>query len=170
MTSIELKDAAKYFGKAVPDALERGARAGLLSAALRLKQDIVSVHIPNVRPFPPVARGTYRAGWNVRETHDGVELYNDAPHAGIVEHGVAAGSVKPGRAMLASLTEWVAMKGLADGAGATRVAFAIARNMMQTGIFANGRGLKILARAWQDAPRYIRDEINREIDNELRRL
>lgn len=164
MPTIELKDAARFFGEGLVKKMEDAALAGLLSAAQRLKQDIVTVHIPNAKPFPPVARGTYRAGWMVRETRDGAEIYNDVPHASIVEHGVAAASVKPGRAMIAALTDWVVLRGLADSSNAVGVAFAVARNLMQTGIFAGGKGLKILDRALKDAPKYIREEVQREID------
>lgn len=170
--SIELKDAARYFGKKIPDAIDRGAKAGLLSAAMRIKQDIITKHIPGAQPFPPVARGTYRAAWNVRPTSpsattDEFEVYNDAPHAPMVEYGVRAGNVKPGRAMIAGLAEWASIKGIADGPQAVRVAFAIAKSMMQTGIFG-GTGLRILEKAMADAPRYIREEVVREIERALR--
>jgi hypothetical protein len=140
----------------------------------------------------PVDRGTYRAGWHFRKTAGGADIYNAEPVALFIEHGVRAGNVKPGRAMIAALTEWVIRKrlvttvkikarGLAPAtrkqlqqddlhARATQVAWAIARGMQKRGIFNRPNpGLGIMAELNRNyLPGIIRTEVAFALSQEFK--
>jgi hypothetical protein len=170
-----LKDAGVMLedvGKEVRAAASRG----LLAAAHRTVAHIVGSIIPSL-PHPPVDRGIYRAAWRAKKDGDGAVVENLAPHAGFIEYGVRAGSVKPGRAMIDALTKWVKRRGLggrvvtssggtrhvrASDAEARSIAFAIARSMQKRGIFAP-RGLRVLERAGKMIPHFISAEVAAEM-------
>lgn len=94
--------------------LQHRVIAGLRRGALR--------GIPVVVKDTPADRGQARAGWDVAFVRDGADLFNDAPHAGILE----AGS-RPHRPPILPILRWVVRKfGLnleALAAGATRKSF-----------------------------------------------
>jgi len=129
-------------------------RRGIYSAAVLTHQEIVVRLIPGEKP-PPVDRGAYRAGWRVEMTEEGADIVNKVPQAAIIELGVRAANVKPGKAMIDALAEWARRKGLL-GKGVRRddpqlrgVAWAIATAMRKgKGIFvrAGREGLRIAER------------------------
>jgi len=97
--------------------LERGVRRGFHSAALRTVAHIQTVLIPREKR-KPVDMGIYRAAWRVviaKGSTPRVEIVNNAPHAPLIEYGVRAANVKPGRKMLDALTAWVKRKGISGG-------------------------------------------------------
>lgn len=166
---IDLKDAANFFGKEWQKKFRKAAMRGLLSAAMHGVQTIQTVIIPSRNP-PPVDKGAYRAGWRYGPTDDGAEVWDDSPVAGPIEDGVRASRVRPGRAMIQALTEWVMRKGLEpDPKKAKGVAFAIVQRMKQRGIFnQTGNGLGILREFVEKySEKYAREEIEREIRREL---
>lgn len=126
MTSITIRisdtDIAA-FREHIGHKLKVGLRRGGISAAMRTLQHIQAELIPKAMPHPPIDRGVYRAGWRV--TGDLVTtpiiIENPVPYAAIIEYGARAENVKPGRKMLAALTEWVKRKGLTNAAFAARV-------------------------------------------------
>lgn len=168
-TVIDLKDAAKFFGNEWPKRFRGAAVRGLFAAAMHGVQTIQTVIIPSRNPAP-VDKGVYRAGWQYRQLDNGAELWNDDPTAAFVEGGVRAGNVKPGRAMVAALTDWVIRKGLeSNPKKAAGVAWAIIQRMKQRGIFNQGsNGLGILAEFVEKyAEPYAKEEIEREVRREL---
>jgi hypothetical protein len=102
-------------GKGLEKAL---AKAGV-SLAMSVLEDIQTSIIPGSTPHVPVDRGIYRASWKSKgklsgDAGDGLMIYSSAPHAPFIEDGVRAENVKPGRAMIDALTEWVIRKGMVD--------------------------------------------------------
>jgi hypothetical protein len=142
------------------------ARAGLLKAANRGLQVLITEIIPSRSP-QPVDRGTYRAGWKVEVIDpDRVAIMNPEPHAVFIEFGVRAENVKIGRAMLEALSEWAKRKGLAHtNQEAVGVAWAIAKAMQKKGIFNRNRpGLRILEElVTKRIDNILKEEVAREI-------
>jgi hypothetical protein len=187
MPTFDIKLHAE-FGKYIGTKLDGAIRRGLLSTAMRVVNHIKTEVIPS-EPREPVLRGVYAAGWKAQKTDGGADVYNDVPYATIIEKGVPASSVKIGRKMIDALTEWVRMKGLvaakrpvaAGGSqfvtriryvkktsdevndDARAVAWAIAQSMKKRGIFNGGKGLRILERALLEVPRFVVEEVTREI-------
>lgn len=172
---VALKDADAFFAN-LPVELQTAAVRGLHSSALRLQSVITTVLIPSRTP-QPVDRGVYRAGWRTVLEADGATVENLEPHALFIEEGVRAENVKPGRAMLNALKEWVIRKGLAapTGIGGTRISdqeapvmrivWAIVNAQRKRGIFGHGNGLGIvreLVDVWVEI--VVQEEILREID------
>lgn len=167
---IDLKDAAKWFD-VTEKAARKAAMRGLLSAALRSVQTIITVIIPSRSP-PPVDKGGYLAGWHAVKNPEGAEFFNASYEAPFVEDGVRAENVKPGRAMIAAITEWATRKGLAADADEARsVAFAIAQNMKRLGIFNRGsKGLGIMRELVDKyLDQYVAEEVEREMAKVWRR-
>lgn len=162
-TVMDMKQAAGYFGDKLPKEIQQAVQRGLLSAAMRMLQDITLRIIPARSP-EPVNRGIYRQGWTAY-SEGGTQPYavveNTTPHAAFIEYGVR--NVKPGEKMVSALTEWVIRKNIASGKEAKRAAYAIAKSLHTNGIFNRGRGLRILEEAMTRAPQYIDEEVSREI-------
>lgn len=121
-------------------------REGLIAGAVRVQGIILNEVIP-AEERQPVDRGAYRAGFRVEPTDDGADIINTSPHAPFIEFGVRAENVKTGPAMVKALEEWVVRKGIATREEAASVAYAIAVSMKRKGIFAKGKGLRIMAKA-----------------------
>lgn len=166
--TIDLKDAAAYFGVEWITTFRSAALRGLLSTAMRGVQTIQTEIIPNI-PQAPIDKGTYLQSWRFGPTDDGAEIWNDSPEAIFIEEGVRSMNVKPGRAMIDALAAWVVRKGLADADEARSVAFAISQVMKRAGIFnRNSNGLGILKRFTdQYADQLAKEEIEREVRSEL---
>lgn len=170
---ISIDKAPEWLDKANAS-VQAAVQRGLLSAGLRTVSYIVNELIPRERRVP-VDRGIYRAGWRATKIPGGVYVHNVAPHANFIEHGVPAENVKPGKAMIDALTEWVKRKGIVKPKGksagakaaldleARNVAFAIAMSMKQNGIFNKGGGLHILSKAKWKIPEFVRAEVAAEI-------
>lgn len=170
----------------VSEESKKAAKRGLLAAAQRAVQHIVTDIIPATVP-EPVNRGVYRAGWRAQATKEGAAIVNAVAWAPLIEYGVRARRVRIGRAMLDAIAAWVRMKGIggrfrvgkkgtqagrvilkrATKSEAMAIAWAIAKSMQRRGIFAGGRGLKILERASQRFPQFIQEECKREIEKEF---
>jgi hypothetical protein len=160
--------------------LHEAAIRGMQSAGLRLLQHIQVTVIPSTRDErtgmgPPVDRGAYRASWRKRDVSNGSVVESTLPYASIIELGARPENVKIGKAMIDALTDWVIRKGLAgkrpgnDSSGeyrsqARNIAWAIAVSMKKAGIFSGGKGLRVLERAAVEAPRFIKEEVTREIE------
>jgi hypothetical protein len=161
MPTITLKQAPELMEKLGPR-MRQAAIAGCLSAAMRGMQIIVTQIIPSRTP-EPVDRRTYAAGWRAYSIPTGGVIENLEPHAPIIEDGARAENIKPGRAMLDALAEWVVRKGIAPQEEARGVAWAIARAMQRRGIF--GRGMKVLAELVErHLPKILEEEIAHEIE------
>lgn len=163
---LDVGDAAVYFDR-LSAAMLQAARNGLVEAAHRGHQVLVSQIIPSRTP-KPVDRGVYRAGWKVEiVTPDRVAILNPEPHAVFIEFGVRAQNVKIGAAMIRALTEWVQRKGLArDAATAGGIAWAIARAMQRRGVFnaQPGGGMRILEELRRShLPQLVRETVAREM-------
>lgn len=179
--------------KHIDDRVRKAAQKGLLSAANRIVGHIKSTVIPN-EPRPPVDTGIYAAAWKAQMVYDGAEVFNDAPHAPIIEYGVRAANVKIGRKMIEALASWVKRKGfVADfkyvpekrqaradfvrvrkekktaaetDLAAHRIAWAIAKKMQQRGIFGE-KGLRILEKAMRALPDMAQKELAAELEREF---
>jgi hypothetical protein len=112
MPTISISEAANYFGKSGPVAtqMREAAKKGLLSAALRAKQQIITREIPRKTP-PPVDKGIYKAGWMTEKLPNGAALYNAVPYAAAIEEGVPAGNVVLSYKFQIMLAEWVKRHG-----------------------------------------------------------
>lgn len=81
---------------------------GLYEAALR--------GMPKIVEATPTDRGHAKLGWNVRQVPNGADLYNDAPHIGILEMGRRAGKRPP----LMPILRWLVRKAGLDLNGGAR--------------------------------------------------
>lgn len=111
---------------------------GLTRAALR--------GVAPVATDTPSMDGTARAGWAVRRSPHGAELYNDTPHAGILEEGS-----RPHMPPIMPILRWVVGKWGADLEGgkkniesledaskeARSVAWGVAKQIAREGTKAN---------------------------------
>jgi hypothetical protein len=178
-TRIDISQAPDW-AKKLEGKMHDAALRGVRSAGLRMVQHIQTDVIPR-EPRVPVDKGIYLAAWRAKNVENGSLVTNDSPHAGFVEDGVRGENVKVGRNMIDALTDWVLRHGLATAAGgqkrgeggrfvgkvgrtaaARSIAFAIATSMKVRGIFG-GTGLKILAKGMREAPRFLEEEITREL-------
>ena len=164
-----LNDAGLMLGELHKD-MKAAAHRGLLAAAYRIVEHIVSDIIPGL-DNPPVDRGIYRAGWRARRIGEGAIVENVSPHAAFIEYGVRGSHVKIGRAMIDALTAWVRRKGIggrtvvsksghsrlvkASQTEARAIAWAIAKDMQRFGIF-RPKGLRVLEKASKRFPEFIR--------------
>lgn len=162
-------DQAPEWVKKLGEKRRKAAMKGLLSAAHRLVG--VINEIIEAEPRKPVDRGIYKAGWRVRKETDGVLVFNATPHASFIEDGVRGDHVRVGRAMVDAIAAWVQRKGLTGSAKkeeapmeARRIAWAIVQSMKKKGIFGDGKGLKILARARKRIPELIDEEVKAELE------
>lgn len=148
--------------------LDRALKVAGKDIALRVLRDIKTSIIPGCTPYAPVDRGIYKASWKTRGVlsfgggGEGLTIYSDAPHAAHIEYGVRAANVRPGKKMIAALTEWVVRKGIADEAHARSAAFAIANSMQQRGIFGS-KGYRVLEKAIARVKPFIKDSIDSAI-------
>ncbi len=150
---------APTFFQGVAKDLRKIAMDCALGACVRGVQEIQVKLIPAIQPYPPVNRGLTRASWRYERTRNGARIYNREKAATLMESGVRAENVKIGRAMIAALSEWVAMKNLlkdnskasVEARQATKsvqsVAWAIAKKMKRQGIFNGGQGFHFLDKA-----------------------
>ena len=163
---------------------------GVLSAGMRLVRDIKGVLISREDP-PPIDQKTYANAWQCVETPEGADVYNDAPHAPIIEYGGrgsdAGGTWSVGARMIEALSEWVVRKGLVgQGPGghqeraledeAQSMAWAIAKSMQKHGMFNQGPahpgadeggGLRITEKAAATLPKILAEEIAAELREAL---
>ena len=173
MASISLSAMPNYI-RGMHQALEKGARRGLILAGERGVAKIVTEIIPSRSP-QPVDRATYKAGWKTEQvTKDRVDILNSEPHAVFIEFGVRAENVRIGAALIKALSEWALRKGIAESSKeAVGVAWAVAKGMQKKGIFnrRTGGGLRILEELETE---YLEDilqqEVVREINREIRRI
>src|SRR5690606_17821325 len=98
MPTIPLEEAGDYFAR-LPPRIAKAAHQGLVLAALRGVQVIVTQIIPARTPAP-VDRGIYRAGWRVDIRGQQVFIENIEVHAAFIEYGVRPENVKIGAAMI----------------------------------------------------------------------
>ncbi len=160
---------------------KEAAKRGLVSAAIKITQNIVTAVIPRTSP-QPVDRGAYRAAWQHRSISDTtVYIFNSAPYASMIEYGVKDVSVGP--KLIDALAAWVKRKGIGSRieqktvkgevklrikkptkAEARAIAWAIAvGSKKKGGFFRQGKGLRILERAMANAATILSDEITAEI-------
>src|ERR1700729_1605137 len=179
MPTFELKDFMKLDAW-LKEGLEDGVRRGLVSAGFRLLGVIQNEVIPELKP-QPVDSGAYRASWKVETTKDGAEVFSDMPYASVIEYGARAENVKPGRAMIDALAEWVRRKGLTGHAPGERssadahamsrsIAWAIARSMQQKGIFNRDgkQGLRVAEKAAIKGREFVEEEFQNEVRRALK--
>lgn len=109
-----------------------------LKVATHAIQVAVQLHGPRVVASviaattpPPVDRGTYRRTWYVEDLDEGVVLYNNSPHAPIIEAGRRKGAKMPPVGLIA---EWVRRKGIASREEAKGIGFVIARSIARRGL------------------------------------
>jgi len=134
--------------------LPRAVHDGLVMAAQRGRALLVSKS--------PVDTGVYKNAWRVRHhVGGGAELYNDAPHAGIIEAGARPHGVNA--AGIAAITAW-AMRKLGLGEKEARgVAFAVAAKLKKTG----QKGLWIVRDNIPELLKYAQQEVARSVKRAL---
>lgn len=115
---LTIQQAANYFGKGGPLAakIREASARGLLSAAERAVQQIVTREIPAKLP-PPIDRRVYAAGWHSERLPQGAAIYNAVPYAAAIEDGVPAGNVTFSTKMQVALAEWAQRKGISARRG-----------------------------------------------------
>lgn len=139
MPTIPLRAMGSWLDKVQFD-VRQVALDAAVDAARRGVRDIQVVIIPKL-PGPPVNRGNYRAGWKFEKLPDGARIYNRTyPQAPLIEFGVRAENVKPGKAMRDAIAEWIAMKGIGPRASESieSVVWAICMGLKKHGIFRLG--------------------------------
>ena len=152
MATVNLKVAASWLDRVRSDVRGAAMKAALSAAALGVR-DIQSVIIPGITPHPPINKGLYRMGWKFQRIEGGARIFNRVyPQAPLIEFGVRASNVKPGRAMIIALAEWITQKGLAfknPNDTLESVAWAIAKSMQKRGIFnqGNSSGFHVIDKA-----------------------
>lgn len=170
MASIKLSEVVGHFDQLRGD-LVSAAQAGLLNAAARGLQVLVTQIIPSRAP-QPVDRGVYRAGWKMEAIDPNrVAILNPEVHAIFIEFGVRPENVKVGRALIGALTEWALRKGLArNEKDAVGVAWAIAKKMQKRGVFnqSSRGGLRILEELnTKHINQILSDEVNAAINRKV---
>ena len=107
-------------------------------------------------------------------------IFNDSPHAPIIEYGRRPGA-PIGRKMVQALAEWAKRHGLtvdtvkvdkrgresvvtrkARGDELMQIAFVIALAIKRRGLYG-GKGLRILEKALKMAPQFLAEEVRREL-------
>ena len=112
----------------------------------------------------PVDRGQARNAWKVVPTHDGAELFNDAPHAGILELGS-----RPHHPPFRPILEWVVRKmgtgkkSFVDYSEVEPHLFAIAKSIVRK-IAAEGTRPHYMVR---DSLPKLTEIVKREVDKAL---
>ena len=167
-----LNDADKWL-TVVSEDMRKAGMLGLYSAALRTVAYIQTDVIPNTKPHAPVDTHAYAAAWKARRTPHGANVENTSPYATIIEDGARPG-FHVGRKMVDAIAEWVLRKGLQPNGqgrdaggrfvkvtaeGARQIAWAIATKIARDGLPAK----RVLARAEELIPRFIREEVRREL-------
>lgn len=164
-TVIKLKDAIPYFSVDGPFGKEmrRAGMKGIYSTILRAKRDIVSREIP-AEPRPPVDRGMYKAAWGIERLPNGAAIFNNAPHAVFIEYGVPNTNVVPSKRAVMNISEWAQRKFGASAKEAISIAEAVLHSLKRRGIFARGKGLRILEKYVQ---RKMPDILKKEVEAEI---
>lgn len=146
----QLAGVLKEQATALPQAVRRGARAGAMRG---------QAHMPKQTP---VDMGQLRNSWRVSEA-GGTRLYNDAPHAGIVEQGARPHPVS--REGIEALAAWAHRKLGLDEKAAMRVAHAIAAKIKAQGqaptYFTRGQMPELTRLAANEMLREIRKTLER---------
>lgn len=152
----ELAGMLRAQARALPQAARLGVRAGAMRG---------QAHMPKQTP---VDQGQLRNSWRVQTTQ-GFEgaaqaaLYNDAPHAGIVEQGARPHAVS--QEGIEALAAWAQRKLGLDEKAARGVAYAIAAKLKEQGqaptYFTRGQMPELTRLAVNEVLRYIRKEIER---------
>jgi hypothetical protein len=153
----------------------QAAIRGLQSAGVKFTAAMKTEFIPRsgLRRY----RGIYAASWKSMKLVDGVMIYSDAPHAPLIEYRVRPG-MKIGRRLIEALLEWVTKLKVANTRYRTkkgkvrvhrateterrRLAWAIAMSMQKRGMW-QPIGLRIFTRALTRLPKYVHEEIRREM-------
>lgn len=158
---------AEEVKKLLKAGFDKAARRAALSAGIRLVGHVQTTVIPG-EPRPPVDRGVYRGAWHARPAPHGADVVNTTSYAPVIELGARAEHIKIGRKMIDALAEWAKRKGL-DGKGKDprSVAWAIAKSMARRGIYNGGKGLRILEKAMRLAPKFLGEELAREMKREM---
>jgi hypothetical protein len=143
------------------------AMRGALSAAMRgrvvverLTREAPAANPAGVGSGGAVDTGAFLRAWKAEATQDGARLYNDAPHAPIVERGRRAGAAMPPPDAIA---RWVRRRLGVSESEARSVAFVVARAIATRGLV----GRKIAERAAPEIAKLAVDEIRRELDLEM---
>lgn len=163
---LSIKQAADWFAPGgLGKALRTAGLKGLLSAALRAKQDLQTRSMTELGNEQPIDRRIYVAGWQTEKLPDGAAIYNSVPHALYIEYGVPAGKVVASHKAQQAIAEWARRKmGGIDEKKAWQVAGAILAAMRTKGIFRRGQGLRVLERyVKRTLPTVARDEVAREV-------
>ncbi len=100
-------------------------RAAVQLHGPRVVTSVIAATVPE-----PVDRGTYKRTWYIEDTEEGATLYNNSPHAPVIEAGRRKGAKMPPVNLIAA---WVRRKGIASGPEALGVAFVIARSISKRG-------------------------------------
>lgn len=164
MTARFTSQESAKFAKWLQTRSESAVKNALYGTAMAIVSKILNEIIP-AEPRQPVDIGTYRAGWKFKKIPNGAMVYNSVPHAIIIERGVRASNVKPGRAMHQAITQWLIFKKICDLDEAPSMAWAVMMNMKKKGIFNEGKGLRILEKAMKS----FGDLLDREFKIQFRR-
>ena len=153
----------RRLGKAFTPAALKGIRAGGLRCIPLLHR--------STETAPPastgggtgaVDTGDYKRRWRTSPLPNGVEVFNDAPEAGVIELGRRPGSRPPPSSVL---QPWVRRKlGLSD-AQAKGVAFVVARAIGRRGL----RARRVMARALPAMRKAVMAEVKLALQKVIRR-
>lgn len=102
------------FKRLILEGVEQAVRDAMYSWAIKTVAKIQTEVIPHY-PRPPVDKGAagFLGAWKYRMVGNTAYVFNNSPHASIIEYGARAGKIKPSKMMIQALKEWVIRKGIA---------------------------------------------------------
>jgi hypothetical protein len=155
------------FYKALGPRLAVAARRGALRGGLRGLATVQRA-TSNAPPANPGALGVggavntgyYKRAWKLDALPDGARLYNQAPYAGVIEHGRRPNSAFP---PLQAIEDWARRRLGLSKAEAKRAAYPIAKAIAKRGL----QGRKVLTSSLPDITKFFTIEVEKELNKEL---
>ena len=154
----------KRLGKRYMPAVQRGLLSGAARSLVLLQN-----RTRDARPANPMRKGEggavntgqYLRSWRTERVPGGVRVWNSAPYAPIVEFGRRKGAKMP---PVAEMEIWARRRLELSATEAKRAAFVIARAIARRGL----EGRRIMTGARTVMTRYIEQEVQRELEKELK--
>jgi hypothetical protein len=148
----KLPDLLRQLGTKAPVAVKRGMISGAMRCRVVMQNKTAELKIFD--------RGTYRMRWKAEPTAKGARVFNDAPHAPVIEEGRRPGARPPPSAVIA---RWAQRKLHVPKKQAAGIGFVIARAIGKRGIPAK----HVLGNMVGPLTAVVEEEVLREINRLL---
>lgn len=147
----------------------KAARRGTMRAALRAIPELHKA-TGNAPPGNPSGVGTggavntgfYKRAWKAEALPDGARLYNASKYGGVIEGGRRPGSRFP---PLDAIRDWAQRRLGLSKKEAASAAYPIAKAIARRGLI----GRKVLGRVLPLLPKFLAEEVDKELKRELRK-